>query len=153
MRTRVSVLVALGCLVAVAIVPSGASAHGTHLHAKMNGSQVVGASGAPNGTGRANLHLLKNKDRICFRVKWDQIGNKTGLNIGVYSGKAGKNGNEVVSLVDTKEKDPVKDCVNGVAGSDLRQLNKHPENYHVTIKNKKFPKDGAVRGQLKAVSS
>ena len=150
MRTRVSVLVALGCLVAAAAVPTAASAHGTHLKAKMSGDQVVGASGAPNGTGRANLHVLKNKGKLCFEVQWDKIGNKTGLNIGVYSGKAGKNGNEQVSLVASKQDDPVSGCATGVKGSILRQLNKHPENYHVTVKNKKFPKDGAIRGQLKA---
>ena len=117
----------------------------------MTGSQVVGQAGAPNGTGRANLHVLKNKERICYEVQWDKIGNKTGLNIGIYSGKAGKNGNEEVSLVASKENDPVSGCVDGVSGQTLRQISKHPENYHVTVKNKKFSKDGAIRGQLKAV--
>ena len=151
MRIRTSLAAAVCCLAVAAIVPGAASAHGTHLKAKMTGSQVVGQAGAPNGTGRANLHVLKNKERICYEVQWDKIGNKTGLNIGIYSGKSGKNGNEVVSLVDSKQNDPVEGCVNGVSGQDLRQISKHPENYHVNVKNKKYSKDGAIRGQLKAV--
>jgi hypothetical protein len=151
MRIRTSLAAAASCLAVAAIIPGAASAHGTHLKAKMSGDQVVGQSGAPNGTGRANLHVLKNKERLCYEVQWDKIGNKTGLNIGVYTGKAGKNGNEVVSLVDSKQNDPVSGCVDEVPKSDLKQISKHPENYHVNVKNKKYPKDGAIRGQLKAV--
>jgi len=151
MRSRISLLVAAGCLVAVAIVPASASAHGTHLKAKMSGDQVVGASGAPNGTGRANIHLLKGKERLCFEVQWNKIGNKQGLNIGIYSGKEGRNGNEVLSLVSQKGPSPIEDCIDGVDVQDLKALNQNPEKFHVTVKNKKFPNDGAVRGQLKAV--
>lgn len=151
MRTRISLAAAASCLAVAAIVPAAASAHGTHLKAKMSGDQVVGESGAPNGTGRANLHILKNKERICFEVQWSKIGNKTGLNIGVYSGKAGKDGNEVVSLVSKPQTSPIEDCVDGVPTSDLKRIAQHPENYHVNVKNKKYPKDGAIRGQLKAV--
>jgi hypothetical protein len=151
MHTKLSALAATAALAALLIAPSAASAHGTHLKAKMSGDQIVGADGAPNGTGRANLHVLKNKGKLCFEVQWDRIGNKTGLNIGVYSGKSGKNGNELISLVDTKQNDPVEDCVTGVDTQDLKAIAKHPENYHVNVKNKKYPKDGAIRGQLKAV--
>ena len=37
MRIRVTVLAAACCMVAAAIVPAVASAHGTHLKAKMSG--------------------------------------------------------------------------------------------------------------------
>ena len=144
-------LVAAGCLVAAAVVPATASAHGTHLKAKMSGDQVVGAAAAPNGTGRANLHVLKGKNRLCYEVQWNKIGNSQGLDIGVYSGKAGKNGNEVVSLTTVKHPSPVEGCVNDVSTQDLKAIARNPEKYHVNIKNKKYPKDGAVRGQLKAV--
>jgi CHRD domain len=151
MRTRVSVLVALSCLVAVAVVPSAASAHGTHLKAKMSGDQVVGQAGAPNGTGRANIHLLKGKNKLCFEVQWDSIGNKQGLNIGIYEGREGRNGNEILALVTKKQSSPIDECIVNVPTADLKELNQHPEDYHVNIKNKKYPRDGAIRGQLKAV--
>lgn len=151
MRIRNSLAAAAGCLAVAAIVPTAASAHGTHLKAKMSGDQVVNAAGAPNGTGRANLHVLKGKNRLCYEVKWDKIGNSQGLDIGVYSGKAGKNGNEVVSLTTVKHPSPVEGCVNDVSTKDLKAIARNPESYHVNVKNKKYPTDGAIRGQLKAV--
>lgn len=151
MRIRNSLAAAAGCLAIAVVLPATASAHGTHLKAKMSGSQVVGAAGAPEGTGRANLHVLKDKGRLCYEVQWNKIGNSQGLNIGVYSGKAGKNGNEVVSLTTVKQSSPVEGCVDGVSTGTLKALAQNPENYHVNIKNKKYPKEGAVRGQLKAV--
>jgi hypothetical protein len=151
MRIRITMAAAASCLAVAAVAPSMASAHGTHLKAKMSGDQVVGAAGAPDGTGTAKLHLLKDKNRICFDVKWDSIGNKQGLNIAVYSGAEGENGDEVVTLVDEKLSSPVEGCVEDVASKTLRQLNKKPHEYHVNVKNKKYPRDGAIRGQLKAV--
>ena len=151
MRIRVTVLAAACCMVAAAIVPAVASAHGTHLKAKMSGDQVVGAAGAPNGSGTASLHVLKGKEKLCFDIKWNNIGNKQGLNIGVYTGKEGKNGNELISLVTKKAPSPISDCVTGVPTGNLKAIAQHPENYHVNVKNKKYPKDGAIRGQLKAV--
>ena len=150
MRFRITMLVAACCLAAGALVPVAASAHGTHLKAKMSGDQVVGAAGAPDGTGRANLHVLKNKGQLCYEVQWDKIGNSQGLNIGVYKGKAGKDGSEFIAITDVKHPSPVEGCVTGVATADLKALAQHPENYHVNVKNKKYPKDGAIRGQLKA---
>ncbi len=151
MRIRNSLVAAAGCLAIAVVLPAMASAHGTHLKAKMSGSQVVGAAGAPEGTGRANLHVLKNKGRLCYEVQWNKIGNSQGLNIGVYSGKTGKNGNEVVSLTTVKHPSPIEGCVDNVSLGNLKAIAQHPENYHVNVKNKKYPKDGAIRGQLKAV--
>lgn len=151
MRIRISLAVAASCLAVAAVVPGVASAHGTHLKAKMSGDQVVGAQGAPSGTGTAKLHVLKDKERLCYTVKWDKIGNSQGLNIGVYSGAAGKNGKEVVSLTTVKQSSPAKGCVDGVSTGTLKALAKNPHLYHVNIKNKKYPTDGAIRGQLKAV--
>jgi hypothetical protein len=151
MRIRNSLAVAASCVAVAAVVPSVASAHGTHLKAKMSGDQVVGAQGAPNGTGKARLHVLKGENRLCYNVKWDRIGNSQGLNIGVYKGAAGKNGSEVVSLTTEKTPSPAKGCVEGVSTGDLKALAKNPHLYHVNIKNKKYPSNGAVRGQLKAV--
>ena len=150
MRIRIS-MAATCCLAVAAIMPTAASAHGTHLKAKMSGDQVVGAQGAPKGTAVAKLHVLKGKEQLCYRVKWDKIGNSQGLNIGVYKGAEGKNGNEVVSLTTAKVSSPAKGCVEGVSTGVLKALAKNPHLYHVNIKNKKYPTDGAVRGQLKAV--
>jgi CHRD domain len=151
MRLRFCLPLAAGALLVAMIVPGMASAHGTHVKAKMSGSKVVGAAGAPNGTGTTRLHLLRNKSRVCFTIKYSGIGSRNGLDISVYQGKSGQNGNEVFNLVNQEKKDPIEGCVNGVARSTLRQITRNPHKYHVNLKTDLYPTDGAIRGQLKAI--
>jgi CHRD domain len=150
MRSKLTTIAAAGCLAALLIVPSAASAHGTHLKAKMTGEQVVGQPGAPNGEGKARMHVLKKKGRLCFKVEWTGIGSTKGLNVGVYSGAAGANGNEVVALPLTNETNrSIEGCANATK-SILKKLNRNPHLYHVNVKTDKYPTDGAIRGQLKS---
>ena len=151
MRLKGSLLVAASALLVVLIVPGAASAHGTHVKAKMSGSQVVGQQGAPNGEGVANLHLLRQKSKVRFRVKFSDIGGEAGLNIGVYSGKRGENGSLEFTLSNQAHASPVKGIATGVPKKTLKQITRHPRLYHVTVKNDSFPVDGAIRGQTKAV--
>ncbi|MGH2991930.1 MAG: CHRD domain-containing protein [Solirubrobacterales bacterium] len=151
MRLKGSLLLAAAGLLVAMIVPGAASAHGTHVKAKMAGSKVVGQPGAPNGEGTAKLHLLRNKSRVCFRIKYTGIGSRDGLEIGVYTGKTGENGNQKVTLVETEKKDPIEGCVNGVAKSTLKKITRKPHRFHVNLKTDLYPVDGAIRGQLKAI--
>src|SRR3990170_2349094 len=100
MRLKGSLLLAASALLVALTVPGTASAHGTHVKAKMSGSQVVGQAGAPNGEGVASLHLLRQKSKVRFRVKFSDIGGEAGLDIGVYSGKRGENGSLQFTLTD-----------------------------------------------------
>jgi hypothetical protein len=140
-------LVAAGVLACAAIVPAVASAHGTHVKAKMSGDQVVGQAGAPNGTGTANLHLLRQKSKVRFKTKFSDIGGKAGLDIAVYSGKKGENGTLEFTL-STGKKNGV---ATGVPIKTLKRITRNPHKFHVTVKNDAYPTDGAIRGQLKAV--
>jgi hypothetical protein len=151
MRIKYTLLLAATALLVAMIVPGMASAHGTHVKAKMSGSKVVGQAGAPNGEGTAKLHLLRNKSRVCFTIKYTGIGSRNGLEIGVYKGKTGQNGNQVITLVETEKKDPIEGCVNGIPRSTLRGITRSPHRYHVNVKTDLYPDDGAMRGQLKAV--
>jgi hypothetical protein len=147
---KLTTIAAAGCLVALLILPAAASAHGTHLKAKMTGEQVVGEPGAPGGEGKTRVHLLKGKERLCFKSTWSGVGGTRGLNIGIYSGEAGENGNEVVALAPRSETNrSAEGCVD-VPKSTLRKLNRNPHLYHVTLKTNKYPNDGAIRGQLKS---
>ena len=149
MRTKLTTIAAAGCLAALLILPA-AWAHGTHLKAKMTGEQVVGDPGAPNGEGKARIHLRKGKEDLCFNVSWSGIGGTRGLNAGIYSGETGENGNEVVALTPESETNKsIEGCVDATK-STLRKLNRNPHLYHVSVKTDKYPEDGAIRGQLKS---
>ncbi len=151
MRLRICVPLAAGALLAAMIVPATASAHGTHVKAKMSGDQVVGTAGAPNGEGTAKLHLLRQKSKVCFTVKYAKIGSTKGLDVGVYSGKRNENGSLQFTLVDEDLKSPIKDCVTGVSKKILKKIARNPHKFNVDVKTDKYPQDGAIRGQLKAV--
>ena len=151
MRIKGTLLLAAGALLVAMIVPGMASAHGTHVKAKMSGDQVVGQPGAPGGEGTANLHLLRNKGKVRFTIGYSGIGSRDGLEIGVYSGKRGENGNELFNLVDQEKKDPIKGSVSSVAKPTLKKITRSPRRYHVNVKTDRYPVDGAMRGQLKGV--
>jgi len=151
MRLKRSVALGVVALMAALVVPGMASAHGTHVKAKMSGDQVVGQAGAPNGTGTAKLHLLRQKSKVCFTVKYDKIGSRRDLNVGVYSGKRNENGVLLFTLVNEQQKSPIKDCVTGVSKKTLKKITRKPRNYNVAVKTFKYSQDGAIRGQLKAV--
>lgn len=150
MRLRVCVPLAACALLAAMIVPGAAFAHGTHLKAKMSGDQIVGEEGALRGSGTANLHLLRKKGRVCFKVTYSDIGPRKGLSVGVYSGKKGENGNLLFLLFDADLKSPVKDCVNGIKKKQLKRITRKPRKYHVNVKSDKYSVDGAIRGQLRS---
>lgn len=150
MRLRVCVPLAACALFAAMILPSAAFAHGTHVQAKLSGSKVVGAAGAPNGKGKAQLHLLRGKGQVKYKVKFSRIGGKSGLNIGVYKGKSGKNGNEQFTLVSGSTDSPAKGKATGISSQTLRRIARNPHLYHVNVKNDSYPTDGAIRGQLKS---
>ena len=150
MRVKLTTLLAAGCLAALMILPGAAIAHGTHLKAKMTGEQVVGEPGAPDGEGLATIHLRKAKKSLCFNVQWSGIGGTKGLNVGIYSGRAGQNGNLVVALVpQVEDNQGIQGCVHA-SRKKLRKLNRNPHLFHVTVKTDKYPNDGAIRGQLKS---
>lgn len=149
MRMKLTVLAGAAALLVAIAMPGMASAHGTHLIAKMNGNQVVGDPGAPGGKGTTRLHLLRNKGKVCYKVKYQGIGGRDGLNVGVYRGKKGKNGNEQF-VVETEKRSPIKGCVSGIRKKLLKRMLRNPKAYHVTLKTDKYPVDGAIRGQLKS---
>jgi len=150
MRLRRSVVVAAAALAVSLVVPGMASAHGTHVKAKMSGNQVVGQPGAPNGEGVASLHLLRQKSKVRFRVTFSRIGGTSGLNIGVYSGKRNENGALEFTLTDQRHSSPVKGVATGIPIQTLKDMTRHPRLYHVNVKNDSYPVDGAIRGQTKA---
>jgi CHRD domain len=150
MRLRVFVPLAAAALVAAMILPAAAFAHGTHVKAKLSGSKVVGAAGAPNGNGTANLHLLRGKGQVKYKVKFSKIGGKAGLDIAVYKGKKGQNGAEQFDLVGQATNSPAKGKATGISAQTLKKITRNPHRYHVTVKNDTYPTDGAIRGQLKA---
>lgn len=149
MRLKAVIAAASVALIAALAVPSFASA-GVDLKANMNGKRIVGDKGSRNGSGKAFLHLNARGQKVCFTVSWRRIHGIGGLNIGVYEGARGQNGNEVIELVGKPQGSPVSAC-EVVASNLIKQIRRNPRDYHVNVKNNRFNRFGAIRGQLKFV--
>jgi hypothetical protein len=153
MRKKVLTLVGGAALVAALLIPTlvmGANTN-PHLKARMTGEQVVPAgTGAPEGEGHARVTVRPAKHKLCFKVSYSKIGNKKGLNAGIYHGKKGVNGKLEVQLFSGEKPSPVEDCVRG-SKSTLREIKRHPRQHNVDVKTAKYNEGGAIRGQLKPV--
>jgi hypothetical protein len=147
MRLRVLFAATTVALIAAVALPSFASG-AARLKARMTGAQVVGAQGAPEGFGKTRLHINSQKQLICFKVKFERIGGRGGLNVGIYTGRAGQNGDEVIELVGRPQRSPARGC-EVAASSLLQDIKKNAASYHVNVKNTQFNRFGAIRGQLK----
>jgi CHRD domain len=152
MRLRLLTLLGGAVLIGALVVASVALAGGNpanKLHADLTGGQVVGGQGAPAGSGNARVTLRPRKQKICFRITYKKIGPKKGLNAAIYKGAKGQNGALVQTLFTGKRSSPVKGCAKNVAKADMKAIRAKPRQFHVTVKNDKYPGNGAIRGQLK----
>jgi CHRD domain len=152
MRLRLLTLLGGAALVGALLVASLALAAGNpanQLHANMTGGQVVGGQGAPAGHGNARVTLRPAKQKICFRITYKKIGPRAGLNAAIYKGAKGQNGALVQTLFSGKRSSPVKGCAKNVAKANMKAIRQTPRQFHVTVKNAKYPGNGAIRGQLK----
>lgn len=150
---RMKVLTAVGgaVLVAALLIPSlvlaGNSAN--DLKAHMTGSQVVPkGSGAPRGTGHAQITLRPSKGKVCFNLSWTRVGSKNATGAGIFAGKPGSNGDLAATLFKGNKASPVKGCA-PISSANSKDIRKHPGLFNVIVTTNKYPKHGAVRGQLK----
>jgi hypothetical protein len=153
MRRKLLTLLGAGVLVGALAVPSLVLAGGNpanKLKAHMTGAQIVpSGQGAPSGDGNAQVTLRPAKNKICFRVTYKSIGSTKGLNAGIYTGKKGQNGDLYEKLFTGDKPSPVEGCAKNVSNAHLKALRQNPSSFHVNVKTDKYPKYGAIRGQLK----
>jgi hypothetical protein len=154
MRKWLIVVLALA-LVGTAIYTVALARHGK-LTANMNGAQEIdpntGENGAgdSDGRGKARITLRPNRDQVCFRLSWRNIGSPTMAHI--HAGERGTNGDIVVTLF--SQASPLPDSINAVGGcaNDVPdetsdQIDDNPGDFYVNVHNQDFP-GGAIRGQL-----
>lgn len=151
MRARKLVLLSLVAALAVAGAlmftgVSGATSRKT-LTTTLTGTAEVPGPGDEDGTGRAQIRLFK--DKVCFRLSWENIDPPTMAHIHV--GGPDVAGPVVVTLFMGETPLPETiDRVGGCAAADpalIDQIEADPSAYYVNIHNVPFPA-GAIRGQL-----
>jgi len=115
----------------------------TTYHANLTGAEEVGG-GDPDGSGKAEVSVAKNLDKICYDVSSIQgVGPITAAHI--HQGAAGVNGPPVITLT-TAPEGGFKGCVD--APEWLQDAMKSNFNgYYVNIHTSEYP-NGAIRGQL-----
>lgn len=116
---------------------------GLTYHAILSGQNEVGG-GDPDGSGRAEIKIVGNYDKVCFKLSdIANIGPIVAAH--VHHGVAGANGPPVFPL--SKASDGTwQGCEDGASWSQNR-IDGDPQDFYVNVHTKEFP-GGAIRGQL-----
>jgi CHRD domain len=138
----VAVAIAL-CTAVALVVPSVASAVRKPLHADLNGQNEVG-SGDRNGGGSFGAVIDGNE--LCYGLSVRDI--QDPLFAHIHRGRAGTNGDIVVTLRHPRNGDPgaSSGCV-ALRPELRRSIRQRPSSYYVNVHTRRY-QDGAIRGQL-----
>lgn len=162
MRRRIGILGTVAAVLAVVgliALQTVASADVRTRKARLTGAKEVPNPGDTDGTGNARVRINDEKGKVCFTLKWQNIGAPTMAHI--HDGDSETAGPIVVTLFMGSEPLPATiDTVKGCAQLEPTQENvallddiqRHPRQYYVNIHNGDFP-GGAIRGQLKKPKS
>jgi glucose/arabinose dehydrogenase len=128
------------------------------LEADLNGFAEVDpatgdfGAGDLNGDGSAEIRLDPEGGRVCFTLRWADIGEPVGGHI--HPGVVGVNGPVAVDLLSSADRfrhdggeGRASGCTEDVAPELLDDIGNHPGAYYVNIHTASFP-GGAIRGNL-----
>lgn len=115
----------------------------TTYEATLTGAQEVGG-GDPDGSGRAEVSVAKNLDRVCYNVH-DIHGLGTITAAHIHEGAKGKNGPPVITLTEAPE-GGFKGCTDA-PGWLQDAMKSNFSGYYANIHTNEYP-NGAIRGQL-----
>jgi CHRD domain len=146
MRKRLLITAGAATLVVAMAIPMFASG-ATNITARMDGSQIVNPRGGdPDGTARLRLRVNRARHRLCFRLTFQNLSSQvTGAFI--HKGAAGQIARPIITLFNTRETSPVRQCEHNVRGRLLRRLKRRPALHYADVDTRAYP-NGAVRGQL-----
>jgi hypothetical protein len=140
-------LPAIVVLAAMLVLAAPASAAVKRLQANLSGSQETSPGGDPNGTGTAKLRLNREKKRVCFTIRVNNIDDVVAAHI--HRGAKGVAGDIEVELIGAPESgERFTGCTNGVKRSLIRAMVSKPRRFYVNVHTNDYP-GGAVRGQLR----
>lgn len=146
----IALLAVVGLVVGVVFI-GGAGAGTAKRHARLSGAEEVPGPGDEDGSGRAVVRLNAKAEKVCFTLRWRDIGSPTMAHI--HEGAKGVAGDIVVGLFmsttplpDTIHK--VSGCVSDVDAELIQDIKRNSSDFYVNIHNEDFP-GGAIRGQLK----
>lgn len=104
----------------------------------LSGSEVVPPAD-PDGSGFASVRLNPGQGRVCWDIKFEDIGEPTRAHI--HKAPFGVNGGVVVGL------STGSGCTDGVDQALIEDIIDNPEMYYVQLHNPEFL-GGVIRGQL-----
>ena len=108
---------------------------------------LTGASEVPrgdrDGRGYAWVTILKQENKLCYKVAVSNIGTITGAHI--HQGRTGVNGPVLVPFKEPT-RTPLNKCVL-VKPEILQSIINQPSNFYVNVHTRGYP-NGAIRGQL-----
>lgn len=110
----------------------------------LTGAAVVPGPGDPDGTGRAVVRLVPERNEVCYELSVSRIDPATGAQL--RRGRAGQAAESVLTL-----RSPADGPVTTCAAADailIADLQAAPADFAVVVTNETYP-NGALRGQLR----
>lgn len=111
----------------------------------LNGANEVPGPGDPDGSGKAQITVVKGQGQVCYVIQVYGIAPATAAHIHV--GPAGEAGPVVVTLGTPDANGYARGCV-AASSSLIAAINRNPSGYYVNVHNAEYPA-GAIRGQLR----
>jgi|Tabmets5t2r1_1033131.scaffolds.fasta_scaffold04375_2 hypothetical protein len=143
MKLRWVALAIAVCSAVTLVIPNIAGAAKRPLHADLNGQNEVGA-GDPNGGG--SFAAVIDGNELCYGLAVRDI--QDPLFAHIHRGRAGTNGDIVVTLRHPRNGDPGASSGCVTLRPELRRsIRRRPSRYYVNVHTRRYP-DGAIRGQL-----
>jgi len=142
-RTIAGVVAVLAVALTVPMLASGA----TRISTNMTGAQIVNPNGGdPDGSAQLRLRINRVKQRICFKLTFEDLDKITGAFI--HKGSAGQIARPIITLFNTRESSsPVKACEHNIRSRLIKRLKRKPGQHYADVTTKAYPQ-GAVRGQF-----
>ncbi len=142
-----TVVALVGVLVFGGTALAGKPGTGSVRVAMLDGPQVVPpAQGDPDGKGKVRMTLYPNKNKICYTIKAENIGQATAAHL--HEAPAGMNGPVKLNLLTPRADGETRhECIRGLGERFIKKIGRNSSTgYYVAVHTVEPNSD--IRGQL-----
>ena len=99
----------------------------------------------PQGTGMARMTLYPNKNKICYTIQAENIGQATAAHL--HEAPAGQTGPVKLNLLTPRADGETRhECIRGLGERFIKKIGRNSSNYYVGVHT--VEPNGDIRGQL-----
>ena len=140
-----AIMAVAGVLIFGGTAQAGRPGTGAIRPATLTGAEVVPPPGDLAGSGEAQFIFYPNKNKICYTIQVDDVGQATAAHL--HEAPAGQTGPVKLALNPPADGRSEHECIRGLGERFIKKIAGNPTNYYADVHNNEFA-GGALRGQL-----